>query len=109
MVRYGLLIAALAIVPAASAQKPPTARAEVSLHKVVNTDTMELTIVGSILKGDTLVPMSRLRDELASTKKDLQDVVKDYLTLRAYTVKATDSLKAELKKAKMNCPPARSP
>ena len=105
-----LLIAAFfAVAPAAFAQKAPTpGKIDVSLHRVVNTDTMQLTIVGTIVKGDTLVAMSHMREELATTKKDLQDVVNDYVALRAYTVKVTDSLKAELKK-KQTCPPAKNP
>jgi hypothetical protein len=109
MRRIASLLTALALASAASAQKAPTpGKIEVSLHKVVSTDTMQLTILGTLAKGDTLVPMSHLRDELATTKKDLQDVVNDYVTLRAYTVKVTDSLKAELKK-KQSCPPPKTP
>jgi hypothetical protein len=105
MRRIASLIAFLAIASTASAQKAPVpGKIDVSLHKVVSTDTMQLTIVGNLVKGDTLVSMSHMREELATTKKDLQDVVKDYVTLRAYTVKVTDSLKAELKK-KQTCPP----
>ena len=109
MLRYVSLIAVLAIASTASAQKVPTpGKIDVSLHKVVNTDTMQLTIVGNLAKGDTLVPLSHLREELATNKKDLQDVVNDYVTLRAYTVKVTDSLKTELKK-RQTCPPLKSP
>jgi hypothetical protein len=108
MRRFGVFLALPVLASAASAQKAPTARIETSIHKTVNTDTMALTIIGNIVKGDTLVPMSHLRGELASTKKDLQDVVNDYVTLRNYVVKTVDSLSLELKKAKANCP-AKNP
>jgi hypothetical protein len=107
-----LLLALFALPSRAVAQAPPPApkvgHIDATIHKVVNTDTMQLTIIGQVVKGDTLVSVAHMRTELASTKKDLRDVMNDYLALRAYAVKTVDSLKTELKK-KTSCPNPATP